>query len=63
MLTITGILNYHGTNWIAVELWAQEAGGAHLTDFKLTHGTPVWTSSKTPEQAPTPDYRKREGAY
>lgn len=58
-----GILNYHGTNWIAVEIWAQEANGAHLTDFKLTAGTPIWTSLKEPVQPPAPDYRKRVGAY
>ncbi|TVY57797.1 putative beta-galactosidase A [Lachnellula cervina] len=58
-----GILDYHGQNWLAIELWAQQASGAQLTNFTLEAGTPVWTSLKEPESAPKPSYSKREGAY
>ncbi|TVY31741.1 putative beta-galactosidase A [Lachnellula subtilissima] len=58
-----GILDYHGQNWLAIELWAQQASGAQLTNFTLEAGTPVWTSMKQPELAPRPSYSKRGGAY
>ncbi|EKD21737.1 uncharacterized protein L3040_004959 [Drepanopeziza brunnea f. sp. 'multigermtubi'] len=58
-----GILNYHGQNWLAVEIWAQQATGAHLTDFRLKAGTPVWTSMERPAMAPIPSYGERTGAY
>jgi len=56
-------LNYHGQNWLAIELWAQQASGAQLTDFALKAGTPVWTSNDRPEMVPRPAYTKRPGAY
>ncbi|KFY95212.1 hypothetical protein V500_02889 [Pseudogymnoascus sp. VKM F-4518 (FW-2643)] len=58
-----GILNYNGQNWIAVELWAQQADGAHLTSFTIKAGTPAWTSMKKPRMAPMPSYSRRKGAY
>ncbi|KAL2070750.1 hypothetical protein VTL71DRAFT_13776 [Oculimacula yallundae] len=58
-----GVLNYHGQNWLAIELWAQQATGAHLTDFELKAGTPVWTSMARPEMVPRPAYSKRPGVY
>ncbi|KFZ09594.1 hypothetical protein V501_05524 [Pseudogymnoascus sp. VKM F-4519 (FW-2642)] len=58
-----GILNYNGQNWIAVELWAQQESGAHLTDFTIKVGTPAWTSMEKPKMAPIPSYTKRKNAY
>ncbi|KAH8594370.1 glycoside hydrolase superfamily [Bisporella sp. PMI_857] len=58
-----GILNYHGQNWLAVEVWVQQANGAHLTDFSLKAGKPVWTSIKDPTLSPRPSYSRRPGAY
>ncbi|KAF4636287.1 hypothetical protein G7Y89_g1812 [Cudoniella acicularis] len=58
-----GILNYHGQNWLAIEIWAQQADGAHLTNFTLQAGTPVWTSMTEPKMAPSPSYSQRAGAY
>jgi beta-galactosidase GanA len=58
-----GILDYHGQNWLAVELWAQQASGAHLTNFSLGAGTVAWTSMPRPAMAPIPSYSKRPGAY
>ena len=63
MLTTLGILNYYGENWVAVELWAQQAEGAALTNFTLEAGVPVLTSYPAPELAPAPIYSKRTGAY
>jgi len=58
-----GILDYYGQNWLAIEIWAQQAEGAHLTNFTLEASTPVMTSMKAPEQAPRPSYSQRKGAY
>jgi len=58
-----GILDYYGQNWLAVELWAQQDTGAHLTNFTLEAGTPVLTSMNAPNLAPMPSYSKRPGAY
>lgn len=58
-----GILDYHGTNWLAVEIWSRQAGGARLSELTLKAGTPVKTALKAPELAPAPAYSKRSGAY
>jgi hypothetical protein len=58
-----GILNYYGENWLAIEIWAQQPNGGHLTNFTLKAGTPVMTSQEAPALAPMPSYSKRPGAY
>lgn len=58
-----GILDYHGQNWLAVELWAQQANGGYLSDFSLEAGVPVQTSLEQPGLSPRPSYAKRPGAY
>ena len=58
-----GILDYHGQNWLAIELWAQQADGAHLTNLSLSTGTIAWTSMPKPAMAPIPSYSKRPTAY
>jgi hypothetical protein len=55
------ILDYYGQNWVAVEIWARQADGAHLTDFKLEAGTPAWTSMAAPEIVDSPSYVRRPG--
>jgi len=62
-LTKAGILDYHGQNWLAVEIWAQQSEGAKLTNFTLEAGTPAWTSMPRPAMAPIPSYTQRTGAY
>ncbi|KAL4970537.1 glycoside hydrolase family 35 protein [Aspergillus stella-maris] len=57
-----GILNYRGTNWIAVTLWAQEKNGAKLDSFELSHGTPVKTTLDV-ELAEQPRFKARKGVY
>jgi hypothetical protein len=58
-----GILNYQGTNWVAVTLWAQESEGAKLDSFELVNETPVLTALTGIVSSPQPQYTKREGAY
>jgi Beta-galactosidase jelly roll domain/Beta-galactosidase, domain 3 len=58
-----GILNYHGQNWLAIELWVQQTTNAHLTNFTLRAGTVAWTAMSPPALAPMPSYSKRAGAY
>ncbi|KAJ5392042.1 Glycoside hydrolase family 35 [Penicillium cosmopolitanum] len=58
-----GILNYRGTNWLALSLWAQEEDGAKLESFELVHTTPVLTSLGEIESVDQPKYHSRRGAY
>ncbi|KAJ5091420.1 hypothetical protein NUU61_006290 [Penicillium alfredii] len=58
-----GILNYRGSNWIALSLWAQDAHGAKLEKLELVHTTPVLTALGEVEPAEQPKYEKRKGAY
>lgn len=58
-----GILNYQGTNWLAVSLWAQEDDGAKLDDFELVAEHPVLTALTGIESVDQPKYKKRSGAY
>jgi hypothetical protein len=57
------MLDRPGENWLAVEMWAQQATDAHLTNFTKEAGTPVWTSMAEPEMAPRPLYGKKVGSY
>ncbi|KAF7585722.1 hypothetical protein BBP40_010239 [Aspergillus hancockii] len=58
-----GILNYQGTNWIALSLWALEDDGAKLDTLELSYTTPVLTGYGDVEAPEQPKYEKREGAY
>ncbi|KAJ5575338.1 Glycoside hydrolase family 35 [Penicillium hetheringtonii] len=58
-----GILNYRGTNWLALSLWAQEEDGAKLDSLELVHTTPVLTSLGEIESVDQPKYKSRRGAY
>ncbi|EPS25349.1 putative beta-galactosidase [Penicillium oxalicum 114-2] len=58
-----GILNYHGTNWIALSLWAQQESGAKLNSFELINTTPVLTSLDKVKSVDQPKYKSRKGAY
>ncbi|KAL2869373.1 glycoside hydrolase family 35 protein [Aspergillus lucknowensis] len=57
-----GILNYRGTNWVGLTLWAQEEHGARLDSFGISYGTPVQTVLDV-ELAKQPRYEKRRGVY
>ncbi|PCG98627.1 Glycoside hydrolase, family 35 [Penicillium occitanis (nom. inval.)] len=58
-----GILNYQGTNWIAVTIWAQQASGAKLDDFQLIKETPVMSALTGIKSVEQPWYSARMGAY
>ncbi|KAI9813151.1 MAG: hypothetical protein M1827_004373 [Pycnora praestabilis] len=58
-----GILNYHGTNYIALSLWALGAGGAAIEDLQLVAGYPVQSGFGEVTLAPMPAYAPRAGAY
>ena len=58
-----GILNYQGTNWVALSLWALQEGGAKLDDFELVYETPVKTGMEEVKSVEQPKYHKRKGAY
>ncbi|KAI1454933.1 glycoside hydrolase family 35 protein [Annulohypoxylon moriforme] len=58
-----GILNYNGSNYVGISLWALEAGGAKIPALELVSSVPVWTGRETVELVNSPPYSKREGAY
>lgn len=58
-----GILNYQGTNWLALTLWALEENGAKLESLELVNTTPVLTALGQVQSVEQPPYQKRPGAY
>jgi hypothetical protein len=58
-----GILNYKGSNWIGVAVWALEKQGAKVPSFTLQAGTAVITSREKVEVVDAPGWKPREGAY
>ncbi|AEO65317.1 glycoside hydrolase family 35 protein [Thermothielavioides terrestris NRRL 8126] len=58
-----GILNYHGTNTIAVALWALQPGGARIPSLSLRAGTPVLTGRRPVVGVAAPAWTQRPGAY
>ncbi|KAK3298537.1 glycoside hydrolase family 35 protein [Chaetomium fimeti] len=58
-----GILNYHGTNTIAIAIWATQPGGARLSSLSLKAGTPVLTGRQPVVNVAAPAWTARPGAY
>lgn len=58
-----GILNYSGTNWLALTLWAHDAGGAKLDDFQLVYDRPILTALAEVAYVGGSEYAARSGAY
>lgn len=58
-----GILNYQGTNWLALSLWAQEYEGAKVESLELVHTTPVLTAFGPVDSVEQPQWKLRRGAY
>lgn len=54
-----GVLNYRGTNYLALTLFALESGGAKVDSLKLVHTTPVLTALGEIEAADQPKYKRR----
>lgn len=58
-----GILNYYGTNHIALTLWSQETTGARLGAFQLVANAVVQSAVQDPGLSPAPAWSERVGAY
>ena len=58
-----GILNYHGSNYVALTLWALQAGGAKLDSLQLVSGDVIQTAYGPVELSPMTGWTQREGAY
>ena len=58
-----GILDYHGTNYVALTLWALDAAGAKLTDLELMADATVLSGYSPPALSPMPAWQQRPGAY
>ncbi|KAL8950628.1 MAG: hypothetical protein Q9222_003359 [Ikaeria aurantiellina] len=58
-----GILNYHGTNYIALSLWALDAVGAKVADLQLASTAEIQSGYGAVELSPMPAYTPRAGAY
>ncbi|KAH6854926.1 glycoside hydrolase family 35 protein [Chaetomium sp. MPI-CAGE-AT-0009] len=58
-----GILNYRGTNTIAIAIWATQPGGARLSSLSLKAGTPVLTGRQPVVNVAAPSWTARPGAY
>jgi hypothetical protein len=58
-----GILNYQGTNTVALTLWAQQAQGAKLAGFALQADALVQSGYGGVVASPQPKWVKRAGSY
>ncbi|KAF7187452.1 putative beta-galactosidase A [Pseudocercospora fuligena] len=58
-----GIFNYHGSNYVAVSLWALEKEGAKVEGLQLVTGPVIQTGMEKVENSPMDGWKKREGAY
>lgn len=58
-----GILNYWGTNTVAMTLWAQLSGGAKLAGFELKADGVVQSGMMRPRLVESPVWEERAGAY
>ncbi|KIW20461.1 hypothetical protein PV08_01036 [Exophiala spinifera] len=58
-----GVLNYKGTNWLALTLWAHQPEGAKLEIFRLESDTPVMSALGKVDFVGESGYSPREGAY
>ena len=58
-----GILDYHGTNYIALSLWGFDAVGNKLGGLELVPTAKVMTGYGVVGNAPMPAWEQRSGAY
>ena len=58
-----GILNHHGTNWVALSLWSLDGAGAKIEGFDLVQGAVVQTARAPVVLSPMPAWTERAGAY
>ncbi|CAJ2501142.1 Uu.00g039950.m01.CDS01 [Anthostomella pinea] len=58
-----GILNYHGTNWVAVSVWSLEAGGARVEGLALVADAVVQSGYGVVATVAGGAWEERAGAY
>lgn len=58
-----GIFNYHGSNYVAVSLWALEADGGKIDSLSLVAGPVIQSGFGTVANSPLTGWTKRAGAY
>lgn len=58
-----GIWNYHGDNYLAVSLWALEAGGTKVANLSLVAGPEIQSGYGPVALSPMTGWSKRAGAY
>ena len=58
-----GILNYAGTNWLALTLWAGDESGASLAGLELSVDAVIQSGYVKPALSPMPAWSLRPGAY
>ncbi|KAF9526883.1 glycoside hydrolase family 35 protein [Crepidotus variabilis] len=58
-----GILNYQGTNTLAISLWAAKATGARLDTLKLQLTAKIESAMQSIILQPAPAWSQRKGAY
>lgn len=58
-----GILNYKGSNWVGLVLWAYGPEGAKVEGFSLESGTPVLSGRSPVVLVESPGWTVREAAY
>ncbi|KAL2126561.1 hypothetical protein VTI74DRAFT_696 [Chaetomium olivicolor] len=59
-----GILNYNGTNTLAMAVWATHPEGARVEPLTMRiPGLPIKTSRRPVPPVPAPAWAERPGAY
>lgn len=58
-----GVLNYRGSNYIALTLWSLDGAGAALSEFSLKPRTEIMSGYRLLKSAPQSSWTERIGAY
>jgi hypothetical protein len=58
-----GVLNYAGTNYAAITIWAQQAAGAKLGGLKLEVDAEIQSAYRKPALSWDDAWEERNGAY
>jgi hypothetical protein len=58
-----GILNYSGTNYIAITIWAQQDAGAKLDGLELEVDAEIQSAYRKPALSWDDVWAERDGAY
>jgi beta-galactosidase len=58
-----GILNYAGTNYVAITIWAQQDAGAKLDGLKLEVDAEIQSAYRKPKLSWDDEWEERDGAY